>query len=81
MTVDRSQWWVALDDREGACVWMPHPVFNGMAKRLLEQSRTKDVIWEYVTEGLPDRGDCTDCTAVPCPAHDLAGVTIPKDQP
>ena len=78
MTVDRSQWWVALDGADEPTLWTSR---NGHVWAMQRLWNTHKQVWAYLTEGLPDRGDCTDCTAVPCPAHDLAGVTIPKDQP
>lgn len=76
-TVDRSQWWVALDGYDEPCVWAPVPDSNPWP--LLRSHGVDPIVWAYVTEGLPDRGDCPDCTAVPCPAHDSPGVVIPLE--
>ena len=75
MTVDRSQWWVGYDLLGGRCIWGGDDRIKAM------QLDVSPDAWAYLVEGLPDRGDCEDCTAIPCPAHDPDGVTIPKDQP
>ena len=82
-TVDRSQWWVALDGEDDACVWAPDQAHPYRGPYVVARQRLVSIAaWTVLTDGLPDRGDCEDCTAVPCPAHDPAGVAIPQeDQP
>ena len=74
--VDRSTWWVALDGQNEVTIWR---LVNGYPWSLHRKWNSDPEVWAYLTEGLPDRGDCEDCTAIPCRAHDNAGVTIPQE--
>lgn len=61
-------WWIAKAYDGDPAVWAPGP-FAGHPIRILRRRQVMAPLWDQLAALLPDRGDCTACTAVPCAAH------------
>ena len=63
-----ADWWVARGGYGDPTIWQPgrSPAFPMPVAARFE---VPAAIWDLLAAALPDRGDCPDCTAVPCNQH------------
>ena len=60
-------WWIADDVDGEPAVWTPRD--DGGRQLMVRREHSGGPVWDRLVEYLPDRGQCTGCTADPCGAH------------
>jgi hypothetical protein len=67
-----EQWWIADRHGSGPAVWTE----DATGPRVVWlRSECPGPLWRSLAATLPDRGQCSRCTAVPCRLHDATGQT------
>jgi len=65
----RWGWWIATtrQDPEGRAVWASRPA--APPALVITEDNAGWRLWGVLAHTLPDRGACTECTAIPCDEH------------